>query len=84
MRAGRQPSFEVAPLGYEATRETERADASHSHAADRPPTSEEKRVAKRALDSFGDDREEVAEHYAEHYKEMTDVGVHVKGEGSLE
>ena len=64
----------------EATLEAERVDASHSHSADRPPTSEEETAAERSLDSLGDDREEVAEHS----KEMTDLGAHIKGEGSIE
>jgi hypothetical protein len=64
----------------EATKEAEEVDATHAHAADRAPTSEEEAAADRARDSLADDGETAAEHY----KEMTDIGVHAKGEGRID
>jgi len=64
----------------DATREAEGVDAGHSHAADRLPTAEEASAADRALEGLAEDREEVAEHY----EEMSDIGAHVKGEGSID
>jgi hypothetical protein len=65
----------------EATRESEHAEATHSHTADRSPTSAEEAAAERSLDSLdGKDREAAAEHY----EEMTDIGAHVKGEGGID
>ena len=62
-----------------ATREAERADATHAHAADRQPTGEEEAAADESL--AGDaNRDEVAAHY----EEMIDIGAHVKGEGAVE
>ena len=64
----------------EATREAEQVDATQSHSADRPPTSEEEAAAEESLQKFGADEEAVAEHY----EEMSDIGAHVKGEGSID
>jgi hypothetical protein len=63
-----------------ATREAESADATHAHAADRPPTTEEEAAAERSAESFGADRQAVAEHE----EEMIDLGAHAKGEGAVE
>jgi hypothetical protein len=65
----------------EATHEAEQAEATHSHTADRAPTSAEEAAADRSLDSLDGDERQAAE---EHYEEMTDIGAHVKGEGSVD
>jgi hypothetical protein len=64
----------------EATREAEKVDATQSHSADRPPTGEEEAAAEESLEKIGADEAAVAEHY----EEMTDIGAHVKGEGSID
>jgi len=64
----------------EATREAERAEATSAHDADRPPTADEEAAADRSRQAFADDSERVEELY----EEMSDIGAHVKGEGSLE
>jgi hypothetical protein len=64
-----------------ATIEAEQAEATHSHTADRAPTSAEEAAADRSLDSLDNDEREAA---AEHYEEMTDIGAHVKGEGKVD
>jgi hypothetical protein len=64
-----------------ATIEAEQAEATHSHTADRAPTSAEEAAADRSLDSLDSDEREAA---AEHYEEMTDIGAHVKGEGNVD
>ncbi len=63
-----------------ATREAERAEATSGHDADRPPTADEEAAADRSRRAFADDSERVEEHY----EEMSDMGAHVKGEGSIE
>jgi hypothetical protein len=67
-------------LPDEATRDAERAEAAQAHIADRPPTSEEEAAADRALETFGDDRDEVKKNY----EEMNEIGAKVKGEGAIE
>ncbi len=62
------------------TRDAERLDASQAHAADRPPTKAEDAAAEKSEKEFKDDEPEVAEHY----KEMSDIGAHVKGEGAID
>jgi hypothetical protein len=64
----------------EATKEAEEVDATHAHAADRAPTSEEEAAAERSRESLADDSEAVAEHY----EEMTDIGTRAKGEGRID
>jgi hypothetical protein len=64
----------------EATLEAERLDAAQAHAADRPPTDEEDAAAEESEEKFKGDKAEVAEHY----KEMSDIGAQVKGEGAIE
>jgi hypothetical protein len=64
----------------EATLDAERLDASQAHTADRPPTDEEATAAEESQEKFKGDEAEVAEHY----KEMSDIGANVKGEGAIE
>jgi len=64
----------------EGTRQAERIDAAEAHVADRPPTDEEETAAEGAAEKFAGDREAAATHY----EEMTDLGAHAKGEGSIE
>jgi hypothetical protein len=64
----------------EATVDAERAEATHAHTADRAPTGEEEAAAERSADELAADSTSVAEHE----KEMTDIGAHVKGEGSID
>jgi hypothetical protein len=64
----------------EATREAEEVDATQSHSADRPPTSEEEAAAEESGKKFGADKDAVAQHE----EEMSDIGAHVKGEGSID
>jgi hypothetical protein len=65
----------------EATLAAEEAEATHSHTADRAPTKAEEAAADRALDSLDSKDREGA---AEHFEEMTDIGAHLKGEGSVD
>jgi hypothetical protein len=62
-----------------STQEAEDVDAHHDHSADRAPTAEESAAAERGLKEAGGDLDDVAEHE----KEMTDLGAHVKGEGEI-
>ena len=64
----------------EATVEAERVEAGEAHVADRPPTAEEESAADRSAEELKDDRAEAAAHY----KEMGDIGAHVKGEGEID
>ncbi len=64
----------------DATLEAEREDATQAHTADRPPTDEESAAADRSAQTFAGDREKVAADY----KEMSDIGAHVKGEGEID
>lgn len=58
----------------------EEEEAESRHDADRPPTRAEEQSAEEALEgSDEDERRRVAEHY----KEMSDLGVEEKGEGRI-
>jgi len=59
----------------EATRESEREEASAPHVADRPATPDEDKAA---------DEDTVEEGVAEHYREMTHRGVTQRGEGRID
>ncbi len=64
----------------EATQRAERYDAERDHGADRQPTAEEDAAADRELSTLDEaERREVAEHY----KEMTETGANIKGEGEI-
>ena len=58
----------------EATRRAERNDASALHDADRPPKPDEEAAAE---------SEELEEGVADHYKEMTELGASLDGEGRV-
>jgi len=56
------------------TRATERDEARHEHAADRPPTDDEERAATST---------EADPETAAHYEEMADKGARAEGEGRI-
>ncbi len=65
----------------EATEEAERAEANRAHTADRPANDQENAEADQSFEEAdGEERNRVAEHF----HEMTEVGAHVKGEGSIQ
>jgi hypothetical protein len=64
----------------EGTLEAERADAGEAHVADRAPTSDEEAAAEKAAKEFEGDSKDAAAHY----EEMSDLGAHAKGEGSID
>jgi hypothetical protein len=64
----------------EATIEAEHEDATKGSGADRPPTDEESADADRAAEKFAGDKDTVAADY----KEMSDIGAHIKGEGEID
>jgi hypothetical protein len=66
----------------EETVKAEEVEASSTHTADRPPTPEEEALADEAAndpDSSGD-RAEVRRHY----REMTQTGANIQGEGRVD
>ena len=63
------------------TRQSERAQASAAHEADRSPTPDEEADAERGAESLDPDEKA---RVAEHYQEMVDRGVHQEGEGKIE
>jgi hypothetical protein len=63
------------------TRQSERAQASAAHTADRAPTPDEEADAQRGADGLpADEKARVAEHY----QEMAERGAHQEGEGKIE
>lgn len=66
----------------EATVDEEIAEAESAHVADRPPTAEEIAAADR-YEAEHTDEDEKAD-VARHYKEMTEIGSEVDGEGKIE
>jgi hypothetical protein len=60
------------------TIDAEHAEEGAAHTADREPTAAEEAAAEGYQES-DEERQQVAEHY----KEMTDIGADVKGEGQI-
>jgi hypothetical protein len=60
----------------DATRRTEADDATVPSGADRAPTAEEEAAAERSA-------EQVDPSVAEHYREMSEIGAEVQGEGEI-
>lgn len=63
------------------TRSVEEEEAGLAHEADRPPSGSEEKAAERNLDETS---EEERRSVAEHYEEMSEIGVEAKGEGRIE
>ena len=60
------------------TEAAESTEADARHDADRPPTTEEAHVAEDAASRVNLDE------VGEHFRELSDIGAHVKGEGAVE
>lgn len=61
------------------TAAAEAEDATRRPGADRMPTPDEERSAEAAAEALTEEMPKVAEHY----EEMTEIGVNVKGEGEI-
>jgi hypothetical protein len=62
-----------------ATEKEDRADAEHTHTADRVPTEDEERSADESRKRYEGDAESVAAHE----REMNETGAKEKGEGRV-